>query len=346
MNDSFPIGRLFGIQLRVHVLFVYLSLGLIALGASNGHGLTTAAFLGMLAVLVLLHEFGHALVAQRFGVTVVDIVLWPLGGMARMTELPEDPKVEGWVAIAGPLVNLTLAAVGTLALAVPYGGFGWFHPLQGELTGTESVLRLFVVANLMLGVFNLVPAFPMDGGRLLRAALGVRRDWLSATEVAVRVSRYVALLMIVGAFLVKPFNCMLPFIGVYVLWEGTRELWMTRLRHARAAGGGPFGFGGGPFGFGGPGGGPGPSGPGSGPGGGPSGAAGIDLTELFRRAREAGPQPPPDAGQGQGPGPAPEEDAGPTVEQPPSSGGGFSEEEVRRLEQFRGRLRRPDGDEG
>ena len=323
MNDSFPIGRLFGIQLRVHVLFVYLSVGLIMLGASNGHGLTTAAFLGMLAALVLLHEFGHALVAQRFGVTVVDIVLWPLGGMARMTELPEDPKVEGWVAIAGPLVNLALAGVGALVLAVSSGGFGWFHPLQGELTSTESVLHLFVVANLMLGAFNLVPAFPMDGGRLLRAALGVRRDWLSATEVAVRVSRYVALAMIVGAFLVRPFNCMLPLIGVYVLWEGTRELWMTRLRHAQAAGGGPFAFGG-------------ASGrPGA-------GAAGIDLTELFRRAREAGTPGESAPEQGHDPG----ADGEQTVEPPPTSGDGFSDEEVRRLEGFRGRLRRPDGEDG
>jgi Zn-dependent protease len=319
LNDSFSIGRLFGIELRVHVMFVYLAIGMIALGAANGNGITTAAFLCMLVVLVLLHELGHARVAQHFGVTVVDIVLWPLGGMARMAALPEDPKVEGWVAVAGPLVNLALAAVGALGLLVT-GGPGLIHPLEGEVTGLQSFLALFMVANLMLGLFNLVPAFPMDGGRLLRAFLGRKRTWLAATERAVAVSRAVAVTMIVSSFFVRPFNYMLALIGVYVLWEGTRELWITRLRHAGA---GAFTLGG-------------QAGP-----GGAAGPGGFDLAELFRRAREA------QARQGGGQAPPEEpggfEDSG--ADPPPQTSGGFSDEEVRRLEQFRGRLQRPDDEE-
>ena len=306
MNDSFPIGRIFGIELRVHILFVYLAAVLILLGAAGGSGLTTAAFLALLVVLVVLHELGHARVAQHFGVTVVDIVLWPLGGMARMTALPEDPKVEGWVAIAGPAVNFALAAIGSLGLLVTHS-LPWVHPIYGDLNGLQGLLALFVWVNLMLGGFNLVPAFPMDGGRLLRALLARRRDWLEATEVAVGVSRIVAFVMILGSFLLRPFNCTLPLIGVYLLFEGTRELWATRLRHVGAD---AFSFG---------------------EAGGPEEWAGggrtIDLSELLRRAARGGAPPPP--------GPAP-----PSSPPPPSSGG-FSEEEIRRLERFHGRLPRP-----
>lgn len=316
MNDSFPIGRLFGIELRVHVLFVYMAVAIVAIGAANGSALTTAAFLGLLVVLVLLHELGHARVAQHFGIQVVDIVLWPLGGMARMTQLPEDPKVEGWVAIAGPLVNLALAGVGALGLLVTVG-LQWVNPIAGELVGLQSLLALFVWVNLMLGLFNLVPAFPMDGGRILRALLARKRDWLEATERAVQVSRLVALSMIVGSlvlgFSTGRFLCVLPLIGIYVLWEGTRELWATRMRRA-AASGAPFEFGGSPGG-------------------------GVDLQELFRRAREqrGGPPPPPPRSE--------DDDASdPGVERPREPGQGFTEEDVRRLEGFRGRLRRRDAD--
>lgn len=329
MNDSFAIGRLFGIELRVHVLFVYLSIGLITLGAMNGSGVTTAAFLGMLVVLVLLHELGHARVAQHFGVQVIDIVLWPLGGMARMTQMPEDPKVEGWVAIAGPLVNLVLAGVGALAL-LGTQGLEWINPIGGELTSVQSVLALFVVANLMLGIFNLVPAFPMDGGRLLRAWFARKLTWLEATERAVRISRVIAVTMVIGSFFVRPFNCTLPLIGIYVLFEGARELWGTRIRYAQAAAGGPFGS-------------PGDSFPGGGgPGGAPGGFSGgpIDLQELFRRARRA-----------QGTRPAPAADApsarttGKTTIEAPGSRGGFSNEDVAKLERSHGPLRRRKDDE-
>lgn len=323
MNNSFPIGRLFGIQLRVHILFVYLSAGFILLGASKGSGITAAAFLGMLVVLVLLHELGHARVAQHFGVTVVDIVLWPLGGMARMSALPEEPRVEGLVAIAGPLVNLTLAALGSLGLLLIdqlqlielTEQLEQVHPLEGQLVGLQSILALFVMANLMLGLFNLIPAFPMDGGRILRAFLGRKRSWLEATEGAVKVSRFVAVMMIIGSFLLPRSSCMLPLIGLYVLFEGTRELWMTRLRHA---GGGAFMPGG-------------AAGPGTGPG--------IDLTALFRRAREA--QRRGDAGDPPGQGGLP----GQGVEREPRASGGFSDEDVRDLERFRGRLKRPEDED-
>lgn len=326
MNDTFRIGRLFGIELRVHVLFVYMCVGLIGYSAmsSTGSALTTAAFLAMLVSLVLLHELGHARVAQHFGVQVIDIVLWPLGGMARMTALPEDPKVEGWVAVAGPLVNLALAALGALGLLITQG-VQLIDPLGGELTGLRSVLALFLVVNLMLGLFNLLPAFPMDGGRLLRAWLARKRTWLEATEKAVYISRFVALAMIFGSFLLKPFNCMLPLIGVYVLFEGARELWGTRLRHAvQGQGGGAS-----PFGFGGQ-------------------AGGVDLQALFRMARRQ------QAGRSSAPpveDPAEDPNADgsastPTVE-PPQTGSreGFSDEDIRRMEGFQGRLRPPSKDE-
>jgi Zn-dependent protease len=316
VDNSFRIGSLFGIELRVHVFAVYMYVGLIALSAMSpdGSALTTAVFVAMLFGLVLLHELGHARVAQHFGVQVVDIVLWPLGGMARMTELPEDSKIEGWIAVAGPLVNLALAGVAALGLLITKG-VQLIHPLEGRLDGLRSVLALFLVVNLLIGLFNLVPAFPMDGGRLLRAWLARRQPWLAATEQAVFVSRWVAMVMIVGSFFVRPFNCMLPLIGLYVLFEGTRELWGTRLRHAARGAGSPFG---------------------------PEGqAGGIDLQALFRMARRQ------QGGRTDGP-PEPDGDDAPhptVIERPRTGDSGFSEEDIRRMEGFQGRLRRPSQDD-
>jgi Zn-dependent protease len=313
LNESYPIGRPFGIEVRVHILFLWMAFFLIFVG---GNPLGTAAILFTLFGLVLLHELGHSLVARHHGIQVMDIVLWPRGGMARMSEIPESPRVEGQVAIAGPLVNLVLAAASLLLLGL-LGGWGEAmgpsvaYILAHILESPTNFLRAFIAMNLMLGVFNLVPAFPMDGGRLLRAFLARKRSYLEATEIAVRVGRYIALAMILSVFFIQPMSCALPIIGVYIMWTGMRELWSVRLRHA-GGGANPFG-------------------PGAGPMGGGPGGFRVDLSEHLRAFGRRGAQgaAPPESGRGDSSG---------------RSAGGFSDEDLRRLEDEPGPLRRPPQD--
>lgn len=301
MNDSFPVFRLFGIDVRLHVLFIYLVGFLLFLGAQNGNAGGVAIVLTMLFGLVLLHELGHSLVARHFGIHVIDIVLWPLGGMARMAEIPENSRIEGWVAIAGPLVNLGL---GLPALALHLLVFGpetlLSNPLARPIDSFEDLLAGFVWVNGMLGIFNLVPAFPMDGGRLLRAWFARNDGWLLATEKAVRVGRYVAWTMILSVFAPVSVSCSLPIIGLFILWTGARELWATRMRHAAAGGA-------------------------------------FTLADLFRRAGEAGA--PPHGPSPNDPGSGPVIDI--EVPRAGAGRSGFSDEDIARLERFPGRLNPP-----
>ncbi len=313
VNESFPIGRPFGIQVRVHALFLYMA-GLLILLSDSPLG--TLLMLVTLFGLVLLHELGHSLVARHHGIRVIDIVLWPLGGMARMSEIPESPRVEGQVAIAGPLVNMGLALIGILLQQIS----GFLSPtspldLNTLQAGQASFLQVFIVMNLMLGGFNLVPAFPMDGGRILRAFLARSRDYVQATEIAVRVGRYIALAMIFSV-LIPPVNCALPVVGLYILWTGMKELWGVRLRHGAGTGGaaGPFGPGGGAFAF--------------------------DLGKHMRGF--AGTPPRHSTGPDQAGGPSDYGGHSPHSAEPsPRNQTGFSDDDLRRLEQDHGPLRRP-----
>ncbi len=210
MFGSFPIGRLFGITVRAHGLFVVMLLAVMLFWPR------LALALPILFGCVLLHELGHSLVAQRFGLKVLDITLWPLGGMARMSTIPEVPRTEALIASAGPAVNFALALVALPLLLAPEP----FLPL----------VQFFLAVNVLMGAFNLLPAFPMDGGRLLRAWLGRTRDWVSATERAVRVGRWFALLMLL-AWPLMHFNLVLPLIAVFIWFTGSQELMGVRLRH-------------------------------------------------------------------------------------------------------------------
>jgi Zn-dependent protease len=193
-------------------------------GLSGSMGLMNAALVLLaLELIVLLHELGHSLVAKAYGLQVIDITFWPLGGMARMSRIPEDTKIEATIALAGPAVNLALALV-TLPMVVVAG--------NGPLA---DLLWTFVWMNLVLGGFNLLPAFPMDGGRVLRAVLARKGDWVRATEQAVRVGRWLALAMVIFAFAPQG-SFMLIFIAGFVWISGQKELMSMRMRHT----GSPF----------------------------------------------------------------------------------------------------------
>jgi len=218
VNGSIRIGSVFGITLRLHVLLLVLFGILILSGESP---LVFAILFGC----VLLHELGHSLVALAFGIRVVDITLWPLGGMARMSQIPESTRIEALIAIAGPAVNFLLALVGLLAAG------SWRYPPQ-------DAFQWFSLVNLSMGVFNLLPAFPMDGGRILRALLGWRGGWLRATERAVWIGRWFALSLCffgLGLCLLGETGPLtLVLVGVFIWWSGNQELASVRARHAFA----------------------------------------------------------------------------------------------------------------
>jgi Zn-dependent protease len=224
--QSLRIGKIRGITVRLHWSWL-VAAGLFALA---DHPLLV--YLVALLPIVLLHELGHGIAAQRFGLHVVDITIWPLGGFARMSRIPEDARVEGFVALAGPGVNLALAA-----LAAP------FALLDG---GAGVVARILCLVNLILGATNLLPAFPLDGGRVLRAFLARRGDWVRATERAVAAGRFVALgLAIYG---LATLNLLLLVFAAVFWLAGAQELLTVRLRHGLSPLGGrplwnPFGQG-------------------------------------------------------------------------------------------------------
>lgn len=230
MNGSLHIGNLFGIPIRLH--WTFLLLVYLAASASPAPFPVALAFFAAVAGSVLLHELGHSLMARRFGIRVIDITFWPLGGMARMTEVPEHPRVEGLVAIAGPAVNFVLALASGILMVV----FGILAmPTAVQLVGW------FLWVNLMLGAFNLIPAFPLDGGRILRAWFARTTDWVSATQRAVEVGRVFAILMFVASIVSLFFGgglCVLPLIAIFIWFAGANELVAVRMRHGQ----GPFGF--------------------------------------------------------------------------------------------------------
>src|SRR5579871_835785 len=181
MKWSWRIGRLLGIDVYMHATFLIL---LVWLGISyylprhriadavNGLTLIVALF-----AIVILHELGHALTARRFGIRTRDITLLPIGGVARLERMPKDPKQELLVALAGPAVNVVLA--GVFLLAILLTGTELTVP-DSRLAGGSFLSNLMWI-NVSLAVFNMVPAFPMDGGRVLRALLAMRLDYVHAT---------------------------------------------------------------------------------------------------------------------------------------------------------------------
>jgi stage IV sporulation protein FB len=213
MTWSFPIGSVAGTVVRIHLTFLLLLawIGAAAL-ARGGHqeAVWTLAFMLLLFLCVLLHEFGHVLAARRYGVKTPDITLLPIGGMARMERIPEKPTEELVIALAGPLVNVAIAALlfGMLG-SVPAPDTADAMPRTGH-----ALLDQLAWVNVMLVVFNLIPAFPMDGGRVLRAFLAFRMGHAQATQVAAKIGQAVAFGL--GLLGLLNGNALLVFIALFV----------------------------------------------------------------------------------------------------------------------------------
>ncbi len=218
MRWSYRIVTILGTEVRVHVTFLIL-VGWYAYVAYTMGGqaaaVAAAAFILLVFGCVLLHEFGHILAARRYGIRTPEVLLSPIGGLARLERLPEEPRQELVVALAGPAV--------TLAIILALGGWlratGWREPLFLFTPGAEHLVPSIFRVNVVLLLFNLLPAFPMDGGRVLRALLAKRKGMVAGTRVAARIGQMFAFL--IGAIgLAAPAPMLIIIAGFIYLAAG------------------------------------------------------------------------------------------------------------------------------
>ena len=229
MKWSLKIGRFAGIDVYMHVTFL-LMISWVALvhwrqGQSIAAAVAGVIFILTVFLCVVLHEFGHALTARRYAIKTRDIILLPIGGVARLERLPTNPLQELWVALAGPAVNVVIA----------FGLFVWLkltaslEPLQTLTVTTGPFMERIMAVNLFLVAFNMIPAFPMDGGRVLRAVLATRKDYARATQIAASIGQGIAVFFgLVGLF----YNPLLLFIAFFVWIGAAQEAGMAQMQSA------------------------------------------------------------------------------------------------------------------
>lgn len=215
----FRIGRAAGIDIRLHWSFFLAPLYIYFEYRELGTAIVSLLLVLMLAVYVciLLHEYGHALAARYFGIKTKDIIITPIGGLARLVRMPIQPMQELLITIAGPAVNLVIAGLFFCYLALN----GESLALANEEKGIAAFPQVMMWANIVLFLFNLIPAFPMDGGRILRSGLAFFLDHRRATKVAVIVGRILALVFIATA--VAYGDVMLGIVGAFVFMAAGME---------------------------------------------------------------------------------------------------------------------------
>lgn len=226
MKNAFSLGKIAGIQVYIHWTFPIIIFWIIFSNLSKGlhteQIVWSVIFTLTVFVCVVLHEFGHALAARHYHFHTIDITLYPIGGVARLEKMPDKPLQELVVALAGPAVNFIILTIMLLFFSLSR------MPLDfATLTYVNADNFLFSLAlvNLWLAVFNLIPAFPMDGGRVLRALLSFRLDRVVATRIAAGVGQSIAVLFVIFGFFSNPF---LIFIGLFVFLGATAEAEMVK----------------------------------------------------------------------------------------------------------------------
>lgn len=223
MKRSFRVGTFSGIDVNLHwtfslmmggLFFYYLYQSASLLVAMAGIGLMSAVFL-----CVVLHEYGHALTARRYGISTLDITLYPIGGVARLARLPREPMQELWIALAGPAVNLVIAGVLYL-----FSGFFQGSVVVESLLAPQptNIFGMLIWFNLVMVGFNMIPAFPMDGGRVLRAGLARSMGFSRATQIAGVIGQGIAVIM--AAYGIFSSQVMLIFIALFVIVAARQEI--------------------------------------------------------------------------------------------------------------------------
>ena len=227
MRWSFHLARIAGIDVRVHVTF-FLLLAFVGLSYGQYGGWPFAvygiAFICAVFLCVILHEFGHALTARRYGIRTQDITVLPIGGIARLEKMPDDPLQEVMVAIAGPLVNVAIAFVLWLVLGLPN-----VPDMRAMQTIDGNILSKLLVVNVVLVLFNMIPAFPMDGGRVLRALLAMRMDYGRATQIAANVGQVLAFAG--GFYGFFSGNFLLIVIAIFIYFGASNEAAFAQFRN-------------------------------------------------------------------------------------------------------------------
>jgi Zn-dependent protease len=229
MRWQWKLGTFAGIDVFVHATFLLL-IGWIGYSHWLQYGTIAKVIEGILFILVLflcvvLHEYGHALTARRYGIKTRDITLYPIGGVARLERLPEKPIEELWVALMGPAVNVVIAAVLFVYLFLSRG----LVPMTDLTVASGSFVARVMAVNITLVLFNLIPAFPMDGGRVLRALLAMRMDFVRATQIAASIGQGLAFLFGLAGLFGNPF---LLFIAFFVWIGASQEASMVQMRNS------------------------------------------------------------------------------------------------------------------
>jgi Zn-dependent protease len=224
MGSSLKVASVFGIEVRINVSFLFL-LGFFWFRFYQVGGVS-GAVQGIVYILILfacvtLHEFGHAFAARAFGIQTRDITLYAIGGVARLNRIPEKPWQELIVAIAGPLVNVVIAAALFLVTNVSSG----FQQVELLESPRIALLDKVAWANVFLILFNLIPAFPMDGGRVLRALLAMVTPYTRATQIAAWIGQGLAIVFVIFGFFYSP---ILVFIGFSIFVGAQQEAAMVR----------------------------------------------------------------------------------------------------------------------
>lgn len=228
MKWQWKIGTFAKIDVYIHATFLLL-IGWVGYShwLENQSWLEVLSGVGFILTLflcVILHEYGHALTARKYGIKTRDITIYPIGGVARLERMPEKPIEELWVALMGPAVNVVIAAGLFAALFLT----GNLVPLTELGVASGSFLERVMVVNISLVLFNLIPAFPMDGGRVLRALLAMRMDYVRATQIAANIGQGMAFLFgFIGLF-TNPF---LLFIAFFVYIGASQEASAVQMKN-------------------------------------------------------------------------------------------------------------------
>jgi Zn-dependent protease len=229
MRSSLKIASISGIEVRIHITFLlFLAwIGFSYYEIAGASGATQGVlFILALFACVLLHEFGHAFAARAFGIQTPDITLLPIGGVARLSRIPDEPWQELAVAVAGPLVNVVIAAVLIFVVhqATP------LDQLESIENPRIEILARLASVNIVLVLFNLIPAFPMDGGRVLRAILAMAMPYSRATWIAARIGQVLAICLAAYSYFGPTKNPILIFIAFFIFIGAQQEAAMARMR--------------------------------------------------------------------------------------------------------------------
>lgn len=230
MNWSFNLGKISGVKIKMHwtflLLIAWIAFAELSRGSPASQILLTIGYVLSIFLCVILHEFGHILTARRFGISTRRITLLPIGGVAQLEQMPEKPQQEFLVAIAGPLVNVAIAAI--LLFIGPFTLSDLTNPerLEALVNITpQNFLFALCFINVILVVFNAIPAFPMDGGRILRALLSLQMSRTQATKIASGLGQILGFIFILMGFMG---NILLIFIGLFVMAGAYSENMMVQ----------------------------------------------------------------------------------------------------------------------